>query len=262
MARQGLDSQSFYGLFRIQWDSFVFALVALCPFRKEISLKVSFRWLVFSVIACGFIWYRYQLKEKEIRNRFPEVFQKSKSEFEDFEVRIFKRHTETKRTYAITALMVIAFSVWMGAWQPYEVSKNREEQRQAFLMSYSEGWDYYCDEIFDAALNSISPNGTLYAGANQFTSTWCKGLVGYGDAENAYLQDGGGAMSEYSDIESSQSKGLNAGYRDSRKAVFSAVPYLCYGTECISDESETSRIEDRAYQDWKLDQEYNYDPGQ
>jgi hypothetical protein len=223
---------------------------------------MSFRWLIFSAVACGFTWYRYQLQEKETRRRFPQIFEKQKSDLEDFEIRLLKQRSETQRTFAIIALVVVVFSVWMGAWRPYQVSINREEQHQAYLAGYSEGWDFYCEEIFNDAFNSISPNGTLYAGSNQFTASWCRGLIGDGDAENSYIEDGGGAMSEFSDIDGSKNDGLNAGYRDSRLSVFSTVPYLCYGTECISEDSETARIEDRAYQDWKLDQEYNYDPGQ
>lgn len=223
---------------------------------------MSIGWLIFSIIVCGFIWYRYQLQERETRRRFPHIFEKSYSDLEDFEIRLIKRRSETKRTFAITALVVIIFSVWMGAWQPYQVSIDREKQHQAYLIGYSEGWNFYCEEIFDSAFNSISPNGILYAGSNQFTASWCRSLIGYGDAESSYVQDGGGAMSEYSDVDDSKNDGSNAGYRDSLQAVFSIVPYLCYGTECISKNSETSRLEDNAYQDWKLEQEYNYDPGQ
>ena len=240
----------------------MFVCVALWSLRKEISIVMSIRWLIFSVIVCGFIWYRFQLQDKETRSRFPQIFEKSRSDLEDFEIRILTQRSETQRTFAITALVVVIFSVWMGAWRPHQVIVERENQHQAYLASYSDGWSFYCDEIFDSALNSISPNGILYAGANQFTSSWCQGLIGYGDAERAYLEDGGGVSSEYSDVEYSKTGGLNAGYRDSQKAVFSIVPYLCYGTECISEDSETSRIEDRAYQDWKLDQENNYDLGQ
>lgn len=257
MARQSLDNQSFYGVLRIQRDSFVFVLVALCPLRKEMSLIVSIPWLIFSAIVCAFIWYRFQLQDKETRSRFPQIFRKSRSDLEDFEIRILNQRSETQRTFAITALVVVIFSVWMGAWRPHQVIIERENQHQAYLASYLEGWNFYCDEIFDNTLNSISPNGILYAGSNQFTASWCQGLFGYGDAESAYLEDGGGAMSEYSDVDGSKSDGLNAGYRDSRKAVFLRVPYLCYGTECISDDTETSRLEDRAYQDWKNDQENN-----
>lgn len=223
---------------------------------------MSIRWLIFSIIACGFIWYRYQLQERETRRRFPQIFEKSQSDLEDFEVRLLKQRSETQRTFAISALVVIVFSVWMGAWQPYQVSIDKEKQHQAYLAGYTEGWNFYCDEIFNSGFNSISSNGILYAGSYQFTANWCQGLIGNGDAERSYLESGGGALSEYSDVESSQNKGLNSGYADSLKAVFSMVPYLCYGTECISKDSETSRLEDNAYQDWKLEQEYNYDPGQ
>jgi hypothetical protein len=223
---------------------------------------MSIQWALVGVIACGFVFYRYQLNEKKIKSRYPDVFNNSFTELDDFELRILKNHQSNRRTYAISALLIVGFSIWMGAWRPYQVNVERENQRQAYLTSYAEGWNFYCKEIFDDAFSSISPNGILYAGSVQFSSSWCRGLIGYGDAEQAYLKDGGGAMSEFSDVDASKSDGLNAGYRDSRMAVFSSVPYLCYGTECISEDSETSRIEDRAYQDWKLDQEYNYDPGQ
>ncbi len=222
---------------------------------------MSIRWLLFATMACGFIWYRFQLQDKENRHRFPRIFQEPKSNLEDYEIRILNKRTETQRSYAMAALVIIIFSVWMGAWRPHQVLVEREEQHQAYLAGYTEGWNFYCEEIFDDVFNSISPNGILYAGSNQFTSGWCRGLIGYGDAENSYIKNGGWVMSEYSNVDGSKNDGLNAGYRDSQQSVFSMVPYLCYGTECISEHSETARIEDRAYQDWKLDQEYNYDPG-
>lgn len=213
---------------------------------------MSIRWFVFLIVSCGFIWYRFQLQDKEFKIRFPKIFTEQKSDLQDYEINWLRKRKETQRTYALAAIAVVIFSVWMGAWMPYQEKSDREKQHQAFINRFTEGWNYYCDEVFNASI-SISPNGILYAGSNSFTSDWCQGLIGFKDAEEAYIQDGNGALSEFSDVEYSGRKGLNAGYSKSREAVFSMVPYLCYGTECISNESEQSRLEDLAYQDWKLD---------
>lgn len=198
------------------------------------------RWLVFMILACGLIWYRFQLNNREIKRKYPEIFANPISDLEDYSFSKLQTHRENQRVYALGAFVVIAFSLWMGAWQPHQVKVEREKQHQAFLGGYAEGWDAYCDDIFNNY--PMANGGILYANNIPFAASWCEGLIGDGDAQEAYVKDGAGVSSEYSSVSSSNEEGWSWGFQDSMFAVFSMVPYLCYGTECISESSEIDRM--------------------
>lgn len=191
-------------------------------------------------LACGLIWYRKQLSDRKMKKKYPIIFSKPISELEDRLLPYLKIHKGNQRIYAIGALGVIAFSIWMGAYRPYQVKVEREKQHQAFLVGYSEGWDAYCDDIFNNF--PMANNGILFANNIPFAASWCEGLIGDGDAQDAYVKDGAGVSSEYSSVGTSNEEGWGWGFQDSMFAVFSMVPYLCYGTECISESSEIDRM--------------------
>ncbi|CAN2175060.1 hypothetical protein MCEMRE26_00146 [Candidatus Nanopelagicaceae bacterium] len=214
-------------------------------------------WLIFMLIACSWSWYKYDSRRKKIIQEFPGIFSKPESELESIE--IFRINTDKgdRKFFGGIALTSLVISVWAGSWLPYKAEEDASQQLQSFIAGYATGWDGYCDEIFDFSLGSVSTNGYLYAGSYAYDSGWCKGMRLSGSGESSAQAENILEMAPYSSVESAKQKGENLGYRDSREKVFSKVPYLCYGSECISADSELSRNEDLAQQQWEYEQQFN-----
>lgn len=215
-------------------------------------------WLIFCIASCGFVYYKYQQSRKNLEARYPAIFQRPISELEDFEIRFLHNSQKEKKNYALTALALLAFSLWGGAWQPYQAKLEVERQRVAFVEGFDQGWEYYCKEAFDYASGSISLNGYLYAGSNIYDISWCRGLQSASAVEKAYVEEARAAWAEFSDVESSASSGRSAGYSRAREAIFSGTPYLCYGTDCITKDSEENRAIDSYMQDSRNDDMYDW----
>ena len=211
-------------------------------------------WLIFCIASCGFVYYRYQKSRGYIEARNPGIFTKPISELEDFEIRQLQYSAKEKKNHALTALALLAFSIWGGAWQPYQAKLEVERQHVAFVEGFDQGWDYYSKEAFDWASGSISSNGYLYAGSNMYDISWCRSLQSASAVEIAYVEEAREAWAEFSDVEASASSGTSSGYSKAREAVFAGTPYLCYGTECITKDSEENRAIDLNMQDFMNDQ--------
>lgn len=214
-------------------------------------------WIIFLLAAGVIIYSRYEKSRRQIEKRFPGLFKKHFSELSEFEQEQLKIDKQNKKYFAGWAAAALALSFWAGIWQPHQQLVERENQHQAFLSGYVEGWDFYCDELFNSSNGSISPNGLLYAGSSAFEAGWCKGLRSSTAAQTSYEAQNRAAASGSSDVKYEKENGTNAGYRESRAAVFSMVPYLCYGTECVTNDSEETRITDANAAQWEADQESN-----
>jgi hypothetical protein len=91
-----------------------------------------------------------------------------------------------------------------------------------------------------------------------YDTNWCSSLQSQGSAEETYLEENRAFWAEFSDVDGSTSKGVSAGYSKAREAVFGVTPYLCYGSECITKDSEENRAIDRNMQDYMNDGNYDF----
>lgn len=199
------------------------------------------------ILVCGFIWIRFQVQDKKVKSEHSVAFAKLKTELTTLEIQNLQTLKANRRAYAYGALAVIVFSIWIGAWRPHQIGLEKEKQHQMFLSAYSEGWDFYCHEIFGdpssgLSSSSISPNGLLYAGNYSYNFAWCSDLRKSSFDENAYKKDYGWWDASASNLTSSRSEGLNAGVTEAYVKVFQQTPYLCYGAQCISKETEMQRM--------------------
>ena len=208
-------------------------------------------WLIFSAVVSFYCWYKYDARKKKLLAEHPEVFAKNLKELETRELFYYNTDRSDKKFFAGIAAAAIVIGIWGGVWAPYRANQETSSQYIAYVSSFDKGWNEYCDEIFDFSLGSISPNGILYAGSQSFTSGWCKGLRNTSDSMDSANTDDIRGMAQYSDVAGATKQGEDAGYRKSREKIFSMVPYLCYGTECISNSSEESRIIDSNLSDWR-----------
>lgn len=214
-------------------------------------------WLIFLLVASFIIYTRYEKSRLQIEKRFPGLFGKHFSELSDYEQEQLKIDKQNKKYFAGWTVAALALTLWAGVWQPHLQGVNRENQHKAFLAGYLEGWDFYCGELFNSSNGSISPNGLLYAGNSAFDAGWCKGLRGTFAEQNAYVAGNRDALAASSNVPAEKDAGTNAGYRESRAAVFSMVQSLCYGSECVSNDSEESRITEANAAQWETGQESN-----
>jgi hypothetical protein len=201
-------------------------------------------WLIFvSIVAYG-SWFLYQRERKKIQSRNPEIFSKSYSDLDEWEIGFIHRYKETNKSNArffsgITAAAVL-LAVWNVYWIPHQESLGREQFKSDFLNGFNIGWEYECSHIFE----NLGPQ--LYAGNYVYTEDWCNALNSEQAALDTYSlrfgTDSGDNGSGY---------GEGAGVQAAIKEVFSKVPYLCFGEECVTEESEMEYLEQMAQDEFE-----------
>jgi hypothetical protein len=206
--------------------------------------------LYFSLIVGIGCWFKYQANRSSVLKEFPNILTTVEEERNYTEESRLRWISESKKTYSRIALGALAIGIYGGIWSPYQSNKEAERQYETYLASFVDGWNEYCDEIFNPSMSAISVDGTLYAGNGSYNGSWCKGLLSENLAVESAISENVRGMAPYSSVDYARDKGASAGYNKSIDAVFSAVPYLCYGTECISKDSEISRMEDLGRSEW------------
>jgi hypothetical protein len=113
-----------------------------------------------------------------------------------------------------------------------QVRKDLELQSQTYAENVPQGWQFACDDMFE---NFIGNGTYLYANGNRYDKFWCKSLMTTEVLRNIIADQKLFTPSEYSDAEYARKQGFNTGARFAIEAVFSRVPYLCFGEDCIND---------------------------
>jgi hypothetical protein len=197
------------------------------------------------IIVCYGCWHFYNKESEKIFKNNPNLKTKPISDMDSYELEKMKVDSSNKKLFGGIALVAIIFGGYQGFIVPANNARDVETQYEAFMDGYAEGWYFECDNIFN---NSVGPGGVLYAGSNQYSESWCQGLIGSATAQTAYDRAGSALMAEFSSDESQRIRGTGYGARDAINAVFSYTAYLCYGTECTTKFDEEMALESLAEQ--------------
>jgi hypothetical protein len=199
-------------------------------------------WIVVSLVCYG-CWYLYNKESNKIFQNNPSLKSKPVSELDSYELNKIKVDNSNKRLFGGIAIAALLYGGYQSFVVPANNARDVETQREAFMQGYSEGWYFECDNIFN---NSVGPGGVLYAGSNQYSESWCQGLLSSASEQSAYDRAGSALMAEFSSDESEKRKGTGYGATDAIKTVFSYTEYLCYGTECTTEFDEEMALESLA----------------
>lgn len=199
-------------------------------------------WYVIALVIIGFSYKRHLGARGELLKQYPEIFIKRELALKDYELAALERFKGQSRTFASTIAISLGLAIWFGTVQPMQVKKDLELQSQVYAENIPKGWRFQCTDIFE---NFIGNGTFLYAGNYQYDADWCNSLMTPSVLSGITSDETLFQPSEYSDVEGAMSDGFNVGARFALKSVFSEVPYLCFGTECITESS---------IQDWYLDQ--------
>lgn len=163
---------------------------------------------------------------------YPEVFKKKFVALNDSEISALKNYKNDTKQFLFVVAIVLGIAFWLGTYQPMQVKKDLELQSQNYEERVPEGWQFMCDEIFEKFIG----NGTyLYANGNSYDKFWCKDLMTREIINKILADESLFSPNEYSDAESAGKYGFNAGARFALETVFTKVPYLCYGEDCINE---------------------------
>jgi len=206
-------------------------------------------WLVFVCIVAYGSWFFYERERKNNQPRNPELLSKPYSELDEWEIEFINRYKATNTANArifsgITAAAVL-LAVWNVYWIPHQDSLDREQYKSDFLNGFDVGWEYECSHIFE----NLGPE--LYAGDYLYTKDWCNGLNTEQIALDSYLErfstDTGDNGSGY---------GEGSGVQAAIKEVFSKVPYLCYGEQCVTEADEIEFLEQMAQDQFEIENQF------
>jgi hypothetical protein len=191
-------------------------------------------WYVIAAVVIGFAYKSRVTIRAKLLKQFPEIFLKREVALDDYELAALKSFKSQTRSFVLTIVISVGIAFWLGTYQPLQVKKDLELQSRAYAESIPEGWQFQCKDIFS---NFIGDGIYLFAGGNRYDSTWCTSLLSPSRLEQLATDENLFTPSEYSDVEGAKSDGFNIGARFALDSVFSRVPYLCYGTECITKNS-------------------------
>jgi hypothetical protein len=146
-------------------------------------------------------------------------------------LRAEKSYRWSIRRWNIFRVVTYAFTILFGLWIVFGFRNYTPQatyaDSDAFTSGWNEGWNASCDNIF-----AYSPRYEFYYGDTKYTADWCKGLNQeeflfsfFGEIVPAYIPNG--STDDYFDA------GANNAYTVALQTVFSVVPQLCYGNECI-----------------------------
>lgn len=199
-------------------------------------------WYLIAGVAISFLFrHRFQARQKLLKQH-PEIFLKREIALTDYEIAALRNFKSQTRSFVFMLVTLVGLAFWFGTYQPLQVKKDLEVQSKVYLESIPEGWRFQCDDIFE---NFIGNGTYLYAGNYQYDASWCNALMTPSVLNVITSDETLFQPSEYSDVEGARSKGFNVGARFALSTVFSQVPYLCFGTDCITESS---------IQDWYLEQ--------
>ncbi len=188
-------------------------------------------WYVVAILIIIYAYKRYSKKRLNLISQFPDLLKKNNFALSDDEASALKIHKENILQFILVFAASLGVAIWFGTYQPMQIQKDLDLQSQTYGSKLSEGWRYQCEDMF----KNFIGNGTfLYANGNSYDQTWCNSLLTDSILDAMRTNEELFTPSEYSDVESAGEKGLNIGARFAREAVFSRVPYLCYGPDCIT----------------------------
>jgi len=199
-------------------------------------------WIIIAVICYG-CWHLYNKESNKIFNHHPDLKSKLRSELDSYELNKIEADKSNKRLFGGIAIAAILYGGYQSFIVPANNARDIETQREAFMQGYSEGWNFECDNIFN---NSVGPGGVLYAGSNQYTESWCQGLLDATFAQSAYDRAGSAILAKYSSDDYEKREGTGYGVTDALTAVFSYTEYLCYGTVCTTKFDEQMALDSLA----------------
>lgn len=199
-------------------------------------------WIIIAVICYG-CWHLYNKESNKIFNHHPDLKSKLRSELDSYELNKIEADKSNKRLFGGIAIAAILYGGYQSFIVPANNARDIETQREAFMQGYSEGWNFECDNIFN---NSVGPGGVLYAGSNQYTESWCQGLLDATFAQSAYDRAGSAILAKYSSDDYEKRNGTGYGVTDALTAVFSYTEYLCYGTVCTTKFDEQMALDSLA----------------
>lgn len=223
------------------------------------NLEVNGIWFLLGAVVIYFIYRGHSKFVNQIKTKQSWAFENlaPDSTIINEANQVRQKLQSGKNTFRVYVALVAVGTAYFGVWNPTQDNLEKQRQADSYVESFYEGWDYYCQEVFDPNLGTaITPNGILFAGSYSFTISYCKDAIPVDAAEQSFSKSDGSNGWGWSSVESAREDGLNAGYRESRRVLWSKLPYLCFGTECISAQSEEDRITDANYRDWKENQLY------
>ena len=189
-------------------------------------------WYLIASVITYFAYRNLSKRRVKVTTNYPDLFRKKSVALSEGEVTALKTYKSETRQFLLTTLVCFGMAFWWGSYQPMQVRKNLELQAQTYAQGVPRGWQFICDDMFE---NFIGNGTYLYANGNRYDKYWCKSLMTT-DVLNKIVSDEKLFIpSEYSDAESAEKKGFSVGARFAIEAVFSRVPYLCFGEECIND---------------------------
>ena len=186
-------------------------------------------------MATGVSFFAYQKlasRRSKVVSVYPEVFKKKLIALDDDELRALKNYRDDTKQFLLVVSIVFGLAFWWGTYQPMQVKRDLELQSKSFAEKIPEGWQFICDDIFE---NFIGDGTYLYANGNSYDKLWCESLMTTDVINKIIADENIFSPSEYSDPESAAEKGFNTGARFAIDSVFSRVPYLCFGEDCIND---------------------------
>ena len=193
--------------------------------------------MIWYLIASVITFFGYKNLSKiriNITTKHPELFRKKMVALSEDEVAALNSYKGETRQFLLIASVCFGLAFWWGSYQPMQVRKDLELQSQVYQEKVVEGWKLQCQDLFE---NFIGNGTYLFANGNRYDSDWCDSLMTNVVLSSIFEDDELFEPSEYSDSESAGEKGINVGARFAREAVFSRVPYLCYGNDCITKSS-------------------------
>ena len=188
-------------------------------------------WYLIAAVVTYFAYRNLSKRRIKVTNNYPDVFRKKSVALSDTEVVALNSYKSETRQFLLIALVSFGLAFWWGSYQPMQVRKDLELQSQVYEGKVLEGWLFQCQDMFQ---NFIGDGTYLYANGNRYDSDWCDSLMTNAILSSIFENKELFEPSEYSDSESAGEKGFNIGARFAREAVFSRVPYLCYGDDCIT----------------------------
>lgn len=199
-------------------------------------------WYFVAFVVIGFAYRNRANTRSKLLSQYPEMFLKREVALNEYELAALNNFKGQTRSFVFVVAVSMSLAFWAGTYQPLQVKKDLELQSKVFAESIPEGWNYQCKDMFE---NFIGNGTYLFAGNYRYDATWCNSLLSPSKLENLVNDEKLFIPSEYSDVEGAKSDGFNTGARFALDAVFSIVPYLCYGTECITKNS---------IEDWYIEQ--------
>lgn len=138
-----------------------------------------------------------------------------------------KERANQKRTVILVFAALLLASG--GNWFVYQDKKNDYQTAQeAFYYGLVDGFSSACEDLF----TRYSPNGTLYAYNEAYTTNWCKSLFNVSDLGAEYPPEID--YDHYPKPANQYSLGFYKASYAMSKVVFTEVPFLCYGVKCAN----------------------------